>query len=173
MKRRSFLHNALGPLLARYGDRAEIFAWDLMNEPEWISKRFRFRLRPGSAVNIESLRTFFQDCTEMIHRHARQPVTIGSARPQWLRHWRGLGLDLYQCHWYLGPWRLRFASMRARIRNLDKPCLVGEAPTAGTRVDPITYIERARRDGYAGVLFWSYRANDRASDFRRIGGWTV
>jgi len=165
-RRESFLKNALAPLLGRYGRCPEIFAWDLINEPEWVVRRFE---RPnGSSVDLESMRAFVRECTEMIHQEAGQPVTVGSARPQWLRYWRNLGLDLYQCHWYLGRLRLRLAALRAGIRTLDRPCLVGEAPTAGTGIQPAQYVRKAKREGYSGILFWSFRPNDSASDFSRV-----
>ncbi|MFB3903746.1 MAG: hypothetical protein ACE15E_09855 [Acidobacteriota bacterium] len=166
--RASFLEHALAPLIDRYGKAAEVFAWDLINEPEWILGKARSWWVSGrDPASLAAFRDFVRDSAAMIHEKTRQRVTLGSARPQWLRYWQGLGLDLYQCHWYLSPWRLRLAA-RARIRNLDRPCLVGEAPTAGTRVSPAEYLEKARREGYSGILFWSFRAGDRVSNFSRV-----
>jgi len=168
-QRASFLERALAPLLDRYGEIREIYAWDLINEPEWVMRRLRSRLRMRRIqIDPVAFRAFVRDATTMIHERAKQPVTLGSARPQWLRYWQGLGLDLYQCHWYLASWRLRFAALRAGIRSLDQPCLVGEAPTARTRLSPAGYIDKARREGFGGILFWSFRAQDRASDFSKV-----
>ncbi len=168
-RRASFLERALAPLLDRYGKIPEIFAWDLINEPEWVMRRLRSRLRMRRIqVDPAAFRAFVRDATKVIHERATQLVTLGSARPQWLRYWQGLGLDLYQCHWYLASWRLRFAAFRAGVRTLDRPCLVGEAPTARTRMSPEEYLEKARREGFSGILFWSFRAQDRASDFSKV-----
>ncbi|RPJ60997.1 MAG: hypothetical protein EHM23_08460 [Acidobacteria bacterium] len=167
-RRASFLERALAPLLERYAKIPEIFAWDLINEPEWILPRRRPWMRGRVSVDLASFQAFVRDAAAMIHQQATQPVTLGSARPQWLRYWQGLGLDLYQCHWYQASWRLRVAASRVGIHRLDRPCLVGEAPTAGTRVSPADYVEKARREGYSGILFWSYRAEDRASDFGKV-----
>jgi len=167
-QRASFLERALAPLLDRYGKTPEIFAWDLVNEPEWVLRRVRPRSDASTRVDLDCFRAFVRDCIAMVHQRTTQPVTLGSARPQWLRYWQGLGLDLYQCHWYQASWRLRLAASRAGIRQLDRPCLVGEAPTARTRMSPAGYVEKARREGYSGLLFWSFRAQDRASDFSRV-----
>ncbi len=168
-RRASFLDLALGPILDRYGRVSEIFAWDLINEPEWVMRWLRTRLQIGPIrVEPAAFRAFVRDTTLLIHERTRQCVTLGSARPQWLRYWQGLGLDLYQCHWYLASWRLRFAAFRAGVRRLDRPCLVGEAPTARARMSPAAYTEKARREGFSGILFWSFRAQDRASDFSKV-----
>ncbi len=167
-QRVSFFERALAPLLDRYGSTPEVFAWDLINEPEWVVRRIGRRLAGRVPVDLAALRSFACDCATMIHEKTGQLVTLGSARPQWLRYWQGLGLDLYQCHWYLASWRLRLAASRAGIRKLDRPCLVGEAPTARARTSPAAYVEKARREGYSGILFWSFRAQDRASDFSRV-----
>jgi len=168
-RRALFLKRVLDPLCDRYGQRPEIFAWDLINEPEWVLAGLRrWPLRRGLPVDLASFRDFVRESTELIHARTTQMVTLGSARPQWLRYWQGLGLDLYQCHWYLSSWRLRVAASRAGVRALDRPCLVGEAPTARTRVSPAEYIEKSRREGYSGILFWSFRGQDRASDFGRV-----
>ncbi len=167
-RRASFLELALAPMLDRYGKMSEIFAWDLVNEPEWVLKILRAWPRRRDAVDLAAMRAFVHECVALFHGRTAQPVTLGSARPQWLTYWRGLGLDLYQCHWYLPAWRLRLAAFRAGIHGLDRPCLVGEAPTARSRMSPAEYVDKARREGYRGILFWSFRAEDRASDFSRV-----
>ena len=45
---------------------------------------------------------------------------------------------------------------------------LARSPTARTRLSPAEYVEKARREGYSGILFWSFRAEDRASDFSRV-----
>jgi hypothetical protein len=164
-KRQSFLSQALEPILVQYGTAREIFCWDLINEPEWVVRWLSLRLPRRGAVSIQSMRGFLLDCSTLIHRLSDQRVTVGSARPQWLHYWTELGLDLYQCHWYTGRIRLRWAGYRAGIHQLGKPCLVGEVPTRNTRLKPAEAIRRAREEGYAGLLFWSYRAKDHASGF--------
>jgi hypothetical protein len=168
-RRESFLERALAPLLERYGRRPEIFAWDIINEPEWETRRGGFwRLSRRPRLESGSVRAFTRACASLIHRTTSQGVTLGSARPQWLRLWMETDLDLHQCHWYQSQIRLWLARLLRRERPLDRPCLVGEAPTANTRASVRDYLERAQRQGYAGLLFWSFRATDRYTDFQKL-----
>ncbi|MDD2806120.1 MAG: hypothetical protein PHV33_11235 [Elusimicrobiales bacterium] len=149
---RSLFDNALRPLLKRYGARQEILAWEIMNEPEWRMDKDGL---PGDKV-----RDFVRRAAELVHEHARQPVTVGSASAADLRRWRGLGLDFYQYHYYEhmngdpGPGSAR----------LDRPCVLGEFGTAGRRPAEF-YLDAALRAGLAGAWAWSYRAGDEQSAF--------
>src|SRR5205085_1855099 len=49
--------------------------------------------------------------------------------------------------------------------GLDKPCLVGEVPTSGTRRSANEFLNAAFFGGYKGLLAWSYRAGDPFSNF--------
>jgi hypothetical protein len=91
---------------------------------------------------------------------------VGSARRQWLQYWSGLGLDLYQFHWYDWmasaepyPW-LPYSQLA-----LDKPAVVGEVPTAMTGQTTRDFLMSAADAGYQGLLVWSYRAGDKRSEY--------
>ena len=170
--RRGYLETALAPILQRYGQSPWIHSWDIINEPEWALAGIGGHT-PNTAkfdpVPVESMRTFVRECAELVHRHTRHQVTMGSAKPSWVGLWRGLGLDLYQFHWYESfraecpfPWP------HCSELALDQPCLVGEVPTAGASIEPAEFLAASRQGGYAGLLFWSSRAQDAWSDLRAV-----
>ncbi len=105
-------------------------------------------------------------CTNVIHASSQHLVSVGSARRKWVHYWKDLGLDMYQFHWYekflldeAFPW------LPCSDLGLDKPCFVGEVPTAsGSR--PLKEYILALNGGYNGLLGWSYRAKDSYSDFQ-------
>jgi hypothetical protein len=93
---------------------------------------------------------------------------VGSASTRWLALVQGLGLDFYQPHWYD-----RFeavAPLATPVADLacDRPVVLGEFPTRGSRSDPEVVLTTARRAGYAGALYWSVMADDSATDFTRV-----
>jgi hypothetical protein len=166
-KRRSFLDRALRPLLERYGNHPAIFAWDVCNEPEWVVDEVPAAFRDRhDVVSLDEMRAFVRSCAAYVHYLApTQLVTLGSARRMWVPMWKECDLDLYQFHWYdhfIGeepfPWR-SYDEL-----DLDKPCLVGEVPTAGTAFTRQEFMAAAQNGGYSGLLFWSYGARDASSD---------
>jgi hypothetical protein len=166
--RQTFLDQALRPLVERYADRDCIFAWDVINEPEWVLDDVPGSLHEGfDLVTLQQMREFIAECTHYVHRFApAQLATLGSARRKHLALWTRLGLDLYQFHWYDKfqpeepfPWQ-PYDEL-----GLDKPCIVGEVPTFATRYTPAQFIMAAQRGGYSGLLLWSYRARDGFSNF--------
>jgi hypothetical protein len=166
-KRLSFLERALRPLLERYADHPAVYAWEICNEPEWIIREIPEAIREGhDLVALDDMRSFVRGCAEYVHRLTRSHgVTLGSARRKWVTVWSGCGLDLYQFHWYNDfrreepfPWR-PYDEV-----GLDRPCLVGEVPTRGTRISREQFLAAAERGGYSGLLFWSYGGGDAASN---------
>lgn len=163
VKRRSFLERALRPLLERYGRHPAILAWDVCNEPEWIVDDIpaAFR-RDHDVVSLDEMRVFVRSCAAYVHRLTpTQQVTLGSARRMWVSLWQGCDLDLYQFHWFDHflheepfPWR-PYDEL-----GLDKPCFIGEVPTASTAFTRQQFIAAAEEGGYSGLLFWSYGARD-------------
>jgi hypothetical protein len=168
-KRRTFFRHALEPLVRRYSDHPHIYAWEVVSEPEWAMRGVpEFSdIDADSQVTVPEMQDFVARCTRLIHRYTSHQVTVGSARLQWmLDYWQGLGLDLYQFHSYDHlpdpfPWP------RYEELGLDKPCIIGEVPTANTQHSIRRYLRVAQEQGYHGVLAWSLRASDAFSDFSR------
>jgi hypothetical protein len=177
VKRQTFLDYALTPFIQRYANRSEIYCIDIINEPEWVIQE----VAPGDdadPVLLAQMQEFVLECSDTIHKFSPHLVTVGSARRKWLHYWQGLGLDLYQFHWYENflvddnqlpdetfPW-LPYSEL-----GLDKPCFIGEVPTdsklAGTTHRPLNeYLQAAQSGGYSGLLAWSYRALDDYSNFQ-------
>jgi hypothetical protein len=89
---------------------------------------------------------------------------VGSASARWLRLVRGLGLDLYQVHWYDRHDRRAPLATPVSALGLDRPAILGEFPTRGSAHAPEQILAIAARAGYAGALAWSALATDEATD---------
>jgi hypothetical protein len=161
LKRQSFLDNALLPFLQRYGSHPAIHSIDVINEPEWVM----LGVAPTPSdfepdyVTVAEMQEFVRQCALYVHTYSPLKVTVGSARRMWLSYWEGLGLDLYQFHWYDHfqgtepfPW--------GPTPNFDRPVLVGEVPTASTAHSLSDFEEAVEAHGYAGLFPWSFRAGD-------------
>jgi hypothetical protein len=161
--RRSFLDNALRPLLLRYGHHRQILAWDVVNEPEgamtipgaqWM----------GESVSPTAMRDFIDEAVTYVHRYSAHYATVGSASRRWLPQWTTSNLDIYQYHYYdhmEDQFPLEYPISRL---GLDRPVLLGEFPLLdGTRPLP-QYLDAILNTGHAGAFAWSYRAGD---DHRR------
>jgi hypothetical protein len=171
-KQQTFVDLALIPLLERYRDHPHILGWDIINEPEWRMQGVGGPSDEGDPVTVEEMQAFVRRCAEVIHAHTSHLVTVGSARRKWLEYWRGIGLDFYQFHWYDHfaseepfPWP-PYAEL-----GLDRPCIIGEVPTATTNYSTAQYVKAACRGGYHGVLVWSYRPYDELSSFAQAQGY--
>ncbi len=167
VKRQTFLDRALTPLVQRYCGHPQILAWEIITEPEWAMQGVPAVPLVGDPVTIAEMQDFVRVCAETIHTScAFGQVTVGSARRKWLVYWQGLALDLYQFHWYDGyaaeepfPWP-PYVEL-----GLDKPCFIGEVPTASTQHSTSDYLSAACAGGYQGLLVWSYRGSDQFSNF--------
>jgi hypothetical protein len=163
-RRQRLLDGVFEPLLERYGRSRAVHAWDVINEPEWATRGLGSWRQ--NAVSRGTMRAFIGEVVSLVHARTGQAATAGLASGRWLGLVRGLGLDFYQVHWYdrqdgrfpldrpIGP------------RGLDRPCVLGEFPTRGSRRTPEAILEAARRSGYAGAWAWSVLAEDPATDRR-------
>jgi hypothetical protein len=166
-KREALLERAVVPLWRRYGGEPAIWAWDLVNEPEWVTLGFG-HWNPFRAVEPEHMRAFLREAIRLAHAETRHAVTVGSASAAWLGLVRDLGLDLYQTHWYDRLERLAPFDTPVEAMGLDRPVVLGEFPTRGSARDIPALLDAARRLGYAGAFAWSVLADDPASD--RVAG---
>lgn len=161
--RAALVDRVLGPVCRRFGTHEAVLAWDLMNEPEWVTRGFG-AWRPWHAVAPAAMRAYLVEAASLVHTETRHLVTTGSASARWLQLVRGVGLDVYQPHWY--DYLDRRAPLETPVAHwrLDRPAWLGEAPTRGSRHDPVRLLDMARSAGYAGVWLWSALADDIASD---------
>jgi hypothetical protein len=162
-RRAALLDRVLTPIFERYGSDPRVFAWDLINEPEWATCGLGARRR--SCVSLAAMQAFVRDAAALVHRHTGQGVTVGSASAHWLDAWRDLGLDFYQAHWYE---HLEARAPLARPvgeMQLDRPVVLGEFPSRVSPGELRRILDTARAAGYAGAFVWSVLANDTATDF--------
>ncbi|UCG56895.1 MAG: cellulase family glycosylhydrolase [Phycisphaerales bacterium] len=167
--RKSFLDNALKPLLERYGENRNIIAWDVMNEPEgaMIIPGGKWVDHPVSAAEMQS---FVEDVVGYIHTYSSQHATVGSASRRFLHYWTSSKLDFYQYHYYEKMEQHSRLDYPYAKLDLDKPCIVGEFGTKNTRRTMTQCLNTIWKNDYAGALAWSHRAGDEASDFKNVAG---
>ncbi len=187
-KTRSYINKALIPMVSHLDSSCNLFAWEIINEPEWSMKG------PGSTVQLvsaEEMERFCAMIAEAIHVNSRKMVTVGSACLKWCslrqppaeaHYWCDSSLqavynkpkailDFYQIHYY--DWMFNadwgydpFQRLKTPgYWKLDKPTLIGESPAAAGKYTMKQMVDSAYVHGYAGIMPWSYNAND------GVGGW--
>ena len=154
MSREALLDLVFSPVLERYGDEPQILAWDIINEPEWIS-----------TIDAVEVRGFLVDSITLIHSSTCHPVTVGSAGVRWRDRYAGIGLDFYQVHWYDGLKHQPSLDTSVDQLGFDRPVLLGEFPTRGSRRSADEIVETARAAGYSGAFYWSALARDECSAY--------
>ena len=152
--RMALLDRVMRPLLERYGNEPQIFAWDVINEPEWIK-----------AVDAAELHAFLSDSVALIHSSTQHPVTVGSAGIRWRDRYAGLGLDFYQVHWYDSLKHQPSLETPVAELGFDRPVLLGEFPTRGSTRSADDIVATARAAGYSGAFYWSALAKDECSAY--------
>ena len=140
--RDALLDAALRPLLERYGD-----------EP--ADSRVGHHQRTG--VDQDDRRRRSSDvsgrCVGLIHSSTCHPVTVGSAGVSWRDRYTGIGLDFYQVHWYDGLKHQPSLETPVSRLGFDRPVLLGEFPTRGSKRTAEEIVEMAQRRGiFGGVL---------------------
>jgi hypothetical protein len=164
--RRRFIELVLQPLLRlsrRYPEA--IYAWDIFNEPEWVTDRWHPDRGNGHPVTEGEMRAFLEDSMSAI-RQAGFKSTIGFGTIETVLQTQ-LYADVNQFHHYT-------AGSRVLVRNpFDPrhPGIVGEFATSAAedtwpelRQRSQRVLERlklAESQGYALALAWSFQAEDR------------
>ena len=161
--RARLLERVVAPILDRYGRHPSIAAWDVLNEPEWVT-RGGGGGRLAARVPRPVMRAFLGEAVALIHARTAHAATVGSASTRTLSLVEGLGLDVYQAHWYDRLDRRAPIGRRVSDLGLDRPLLLGEFPTRGSARPAPEILETVHRAGYAGALAWSALSGDSASD---------
>lgn len=159
--RASLMETVLTPLLRAFGTRPEIAAWDVINEPEWVTGSVR-SWHPWAAIRRHAMRQTIDDVRTLVRQFSPHPITVGLASRRWLSFVEGLSLDFHQVHWYdridgdtPPDW--------PRPAPEGKPVMLGEFPTLHSRFTPEALLEMAERSGYFAALPWSLLASDAAT----------
>ena len=160
--RSALIERVIAPVLERYGRSPFIHAWDLINEPEWVTRGAAL-WNPFRGVSWGAMRAYIAAAADGVHSLTVHQATVGSAAARWLRLVRGTGLDFYQPHWYDHLERRSPLERPVAQLGLDRPAWLGEFPTRGSAHNPRRLVDAARGAGYQGALFWSVFANDAAT----------
>ena len=102
--------HVIEPFVRRYGGgaradlRRQIFAFEFMNEPDFVVDEWERDRSPRvrRALPFESLAAAIARLSDVVHRHSPAIVTLGGARADNLWAWDSdaLGLDMLQLHAY-------------------------------------------------------------------------
>lgn len=182
-KTRSYINNALVPMVKHLANTCNLFAWEIINEPEWSISG------PGTTTQLVSAQEMVRFCAmiaEAIHANSNKMVTVGSACLKWhssrqppaeANYWNDSSfkavynkpkavLDFYQIHYY--DWMFNAdwgydpfqATKTPAYWKLDKPTIVGESPAVAGKYTLKQMVDCAYTNGYAGIMPWSYNASD-------------
>ena len=178
---RDFVHRALGPLLERSRlYRRNIFAWEVINEPEWIVRGSRLGrpwhgLQEHVKVPAESMLEFCRSALNRIEDEGYRS-TIGFTSAGMLAKWSDV---LGGVPGYL-PQHHHYPSKEEALPPDARGMLLGEFSTsvprdrenaharpwpelAGDRQGLEHRLALASARGYEAAFPWSYRARDAAS----------
>lgn len=165
--RRDFIEKAVLPVVERYAEDPAIHAWEVINEPEWVTRGVNYPGAPG-IFTPETLKVFVRDIALAMKGASGKPVTVGSAHPKWLHLCAGAGLDLYQAHFYDKGAKVAKAAFSAREfkrkHRIDAPVILGEFASKGSRYTVGQWIRMAEEAGYDGAWVWGYHSEDESTD---------
>jgi hypothetical protein len=179
VKRTAFFDRVLEPLLdISVRHREAIYAWELINEPEWVAYTPSFlsslknRFDPNKTVPQSEMLEFIAAGIECINARRAFDSTMGFAHWDALESWdsKGLGVTLHQYHYY--------APDNRWLPGRDYPdvsqCFIGEFATKfhrgwpelakGDMARTITArLKCVAEKGYPAAFLWSARATDEAT----------
>jgi len=172
------IDTVVAPLAHRYGadgPRADlgrvVFAWDLLNEPDWLVTE----LSPAAQATpmpFDVLAAWIRDAAETLHRAGAGAVTVGGARLRFASWWDDprLGLDFLQAHSYYDPAHdYDVLQTPPAALGLMRPLIIGEYSARGDAADAATgrppldaaaLAELMLAGGCAGAWPWSWRGVD-------------
>jgi hypothetical protein len=164
--RRQFIEQVLWPLLRlSSGYRDAIYAWDVCNEPEWVTNGWHPDRRNDHPVNESDMRAFLQESTSAI-RQAGFASTIGFNMIETIRQ-ANLYADVNQFHHYTNGSR----SLQRNPFDPRSSGIIGEFATSTAEDTWPELTQRSQRilerlklaenQGYALALAWSFQAEDR------------
>jgi hypothetical protein len=151
--RELLLENVFRPILERYSRETAIAAWDVINEPEWVTLGLGTS-SPINSLTRPELRAFIEETAQLIHNVTAHPVTVGSAGSRWRSFYRRLPLDFDQVHWYDSLVKAPPLEMSVGELGFTRPVLLGEFPVHASVRSAGEIRETARAAGYAGAFHW-------------------
>jgi hypothetical protein len=170
--RERFIEQVLGPLLRlSAGYRDAIYAWDVCNEPEWVTNGWHPDGRDDHPVDQSDMRAFLADSTAAI-REAGFKSTVGFNTIETIRQ-TGLYGDINQFHHYAhgdrclerNPFDSRYPGIIGEFATSAAQDTWPELPERSQCV--LDRLKRAESQGYALALAWSFQAADRHTCWTR------
>eukprot|EP00727_Mastigamoeba_balamuthi_P006326 m51a1_g2313 hypothetical protein (1309) ;mRNA; f:473643-479426 len=179
--RKSWVVNAVTPIIDRLKSNPAVFAWDLMNEPEWVidSVDGGDPCDTCTKFRLSAVKALLNDVLAVLRaKGAKQPVSIGSASLKFLSQkklWNDMSLDFWDFHWY--SWATQYFNpllvQASKAITPSKPVVIGEvmpdpskdavlASSANKWCDgkPCTdhglLVAQLARLGYSGYLPWAW-----------------
>jgi len=159
--REALLERILVPLFSEFRSHPALFAWEIANEPEWAIPEFQRSQK--ASLSLANARSFFAEVAQAVREEARVPVTLGSARLEWVRAWSEIGLDLLEAHYYPQSERGEKRSLAQRLDSLSDlaPALwLGELPAeapASPEYSLLDALTVCRDAGLRGAGIWRWR----------------
>lgn len=160
LARQALTTRCVDPLVAHVGHDPRIAMWDLCNEPEWMTRPW---WPPSRRVGPRTMRAWLGELAGQVRRASPHPVTVGLASAGGFPLVDTLDLDVWQVHWYDQHAHRSPLTPCPRVRHGNRPLVLGEFPTAGSRRSPVDIVSTSRAAGYAGAWGWSLLAQDTAS----------
>lgn len=164
-RRRRFLDQALEPLLAAgTRHREAIYAWEIINEPDWVTTGWHPNPLARTPVSEAAMRAFIAEGADRIRAAGFRP-TVGFGSVRALRR-SGALTDLSQLHHYPNG----RTGLTGDIVTPGAPWILGEFATAERDVWPELPPERqrvldrlrlARSEGCGLAIPWSFLGQDR------------
>jgi hypothetical protein len=184
-KTRSYINNVLVPMVARYANQCNLLAWEIINEPEWVTDVSGNNANITQHVTIAEMQRFVGMLAEAIHKNSNKMVTVGSASIKYNSDkydiinlalcvgnlWKDAAiqaaynkplahLDFYSPHYY--DWmKTIYQNFSPYDHNtgywgFDKPAIVEETPGISSYYTPTVMLDNAFNNNYAGAMFWCF-----------------
>ena len=168
----ALFEHVITPLIRRYSDgggradlRDQIFAFEFMNEPDFVVDEWERDRSPrvARALPFAALAAAIARLSDLVHNHSPAIVTLGGARADNLWAWDAdaLGLDVIELHAYpdtLHPGDVDVFSTPARALDVRREVILGEF-RASAPLDEC--LEKALAGGYIGAWPWSFSGTDK------------
>ncbi|MFN8438954.1 MAG: cellulase family glycosylhydrolase [Cytophagales bacterium] len=88
-KMESYLQKCFVPMVKRYANQCNLFAWEICNEPEWAMDRSvlaadkYWEYRTMFVVPIEAMQKLTAKMASIVHQYSNKMVTTGSGAIRW------------------------------------------------------------------------------------------
>jgi len=171
--REAFLQRILIPMFREFRAHPALFAWEIANEPEWAIREFH--RQPAAKMHFADFRCFAEEMVQAVREYGGVPVTLGSARLDWVRAWAELGLDFYQAHYYPGHdsgQRSGLAKHLAALPAFDKPLWLGELPAHDDTFPSYALassLTQCCEAGLLGAAIWRWTPPEKTGTDVRLG----